>query len=354
MAAARVAADKQALPAALWGLDPLFSAHVKLFAATLHSLRPFDGVPGEERARQRLAPKPRKGSRARRAEVRRLHDRPIQRVELLGWVVGASSRKGLECFTIDDGTGLVCCVRWPRGGAAAAAAGRGEAPALGELVRVRGSLSFFREQLEVKVVAVQPVRDWNSEALFWLEAVQLDREVYRRPSPVHRLLSDPRAAAAETRSGVYSACWAHLSQLERPFTLADVDAFVARLSKGDAAAASAPDPQAATASAPAALPVEFDSSETFVQRLRASGLVTEARQGEFEVLSPARHVEPLLLDFFSRTAPDEAVHVSTIEQQLRLRMPGLASSLVRAALDALVAKKVLLRVGPESFCCAGG
>lgn len=66
-------------------------------------------------------------------------------------------------YALDDGTGLMQCTLFlfhEDGGERELAA----PPQLGDLVRVRGSLSRYMGATEVKAVAVTVLRDPNSEA----------------------------------------------------------------------------------------------------------------------------------------------------------------------------------------------
>ena len=81
-------------------------------------------------------------------------------------------------FAVDDGSGVLPCCQWRVQGDSD---GGLFVPRLGQLVSAFGAVSEFRECRQIKLEAMCPEEDPNSEALHWLEVAQLKRTVYSKP-----------------------------------------------------------------------------------------------------------------------------------------------------------------------------
>ncbi|XP_072998053.1 CST complex subunit STN1 [Typha latifolia] len=118
---------------------------------------------------------------------------PVSCVETLGVVVSRQRREQFLKFLVDDGSGCVPCVLWLNHYSlgrkrwrepsdldikAGMALEQAEMVRLGEVVRVRGRVGVYREEMQVTVRDVVVERDPNAEVLFWLECIRLARECY--------------------------------------------------------------------------------------------------------------------------------------------------------------------------------
>jgi hypothetical protein len=81
----------------LWGLDPIFDAHVRI---SISSLLQLDPATSDEQCSVFLLPNE-SGT-----------ERVISKVRILGDVVALEEKSSMWAFTLDDGTGLIRCVLW--------------------------------------------------------------------------------------------------------------------------------------------------------------------------------------------------------------------------------------------------
>ena len=76
-------------------------------------------------------------------------------------------------FQVDDGTGVMECIRWGQD--------KDEAIILGSLVWVMGRVTQFKGDLQITVNLMQKSDDPNAETAFWLKTIDLSTCVYRLP-----------------------------------------------------------------------------------------------------------------------------------------------------------------------------
>uniref|UniRef100_A0A672H8N2 CST complex subunit STN1 n=1 Tax=Salarias fasciatus TaxID=181472 RepID=A0A672H8N2_SALFA len=185
-------------PSILWGLDPLFSAFVRLYVRDILQMAESTQVPG--------------------IYFYNLH--PVYKVDVLGTVVYKRERDDFFCYGVDDGTAVINCLCWKSDelkteDPPVADSSRG-APGgfnllkelkelrrtqqehhrleIGELVRVRGKVKTSRHQREITASIYYKVNDpVMSEQISWMmELPQLYREFYDK-----RLQLEPDAVGAK-------------------------------------------------------------------------------------------------------------------------------------------------------------
>lgn len=154
------------LPVNLWGLDPLYWSHVKLFIGQIKQLKPFPDLP----------------------DTFCLYNHPIARVEVVGYIVSVHTYDSKTRYAVDDGSGAINCNIWHN---STAADGGTSGLMMGKLARFWGSLKRFRNQLELSVQGYAAEHDLNTELLHWLEVVHLTSICYSKPSRIiGELLAD--------------------------------------------------------------------------------------------------------------------------------------------------------------------
>jgi hypothetical protein len=146
-----------------WGLDPLFSAHVKVLACHLAALP--DASPLGDAAW--------------------LSNHPIRYVDVLGVIISLDPRHPTPndsrvSFTLDDGTGLIECVHWWNGMEHAARRRMLMLHRLGALLHVHGRLGRFRQARQITVERVWAEDDLLAECLHWARASHLWSTCYSR------------------------------------------------------------------------------------------------------------------------------------------------------------------------------
>lgn len=150
-------------------MDPIQTVHVKLMASDLLSLTVRPSNPPCFT---------RKG-------------RPISRAETVGVVVSRECKDKFLRFLVDDGSGCIPCILWlnhnyhtSHGGSSnldlmvEMTLKQSEIVQLGELVRVRGRITFYRGMLQITVRDVVVERDPNAEVLHWLDCIRLAKQCY--------------------------------------------------------------------------------------------------------------------------------------------------------------------------------
>lgn len=148
----------------------------------------------------------------------------LRKVEIMGICVEHETKaNGLIRFTVDDGTGCVPCQLWPQvrvhlqlqrredvpatlccdpqltGAAARLTSAEHEniaALELGALVRVQGRPNIWEKRVQVNVDSYQREHNTNSEALFWLDALNTAQ---CRPLPHVTLLSAEEGPSRQQR-----------------------------------------------------------------------------------------------------------------------------------------------------------
>ncbi|GLU03556.1 hypothetical protein SLE2022_207480 [Rubroshorea leprosula] len=152
--------------------DFFFYRHVKLLAFDLLSLTPSSSDPPTFS---------RKGM-------------PVSRVESVGVITSRDYKpsKFLK-FTLDDGTGCICCILWlnhlnspyfsrrdPGDIQLLADVARRFAAEvhIGKVARVRGRIGSYRGEVQITVSDVVIERDPNAEMLHWLDCLRLSRQCY--------------------------------------------------------------------------------------------------------------------------------------------------------------------------------
>ncbi|GAB5355311.1 hypothetical protein AAMO2058_000194300 [Amorphochlora amoebiformis] len=143
-----------AIPVQLWGLDPMFWSYVKLTVKDIKSLG--DTTP-------------------RGAYWLKTH--PIQKTEAVGSIVDVVIKPKYSTYTIDDGSGCMNCTVFY----SSQENSKLKDLSLGDVVRVVGGISTFRDRREIRIEKIAPERDPNALTLHWLECAQLAAEVYSNP-----------------------------------------------------------------------------------------------------------------------------------------------------------------------------
>ncbi|KAI1496690.1 hypothetical protein F5X99DRAFT_399648 [Biscogniauxia marginata] len=132
---------------------------------------------------------------------------PIRWVRIAGVVVAIDELYGRRIYTIDDSTGacIECCLKIPTPARAkpqgdpsgeassgatktTAADGTTENPTpihpdvdIGTVVEVRGSITIFRAQKQIKVLKLLRIRSTSQEVQFWNKIRDFRRDVLSRP-----------------------------------------------------------------------------------------------------------------------------------------------------------------------------
>ncbi|KMZ65177.1 CST complex subunit STN1 [Zostera marina] len=115
--------------------------------------------------------------------------RRILRVEILGTVVSRERKPSFLKFLLDDGTGVIPCVIWLNQNSlhwkfariqpsdlklmAEMAMEDEETTVVGSVVRVRGQVCMYRDEIQIKVRDVMEERDPNAQTLHWVDCVRL-------------------------------------------------------------------------------------------------------------------------------------------------------------------------------------
>ncbi|XP_018606373.2 CST complex subunit STN1 [Scleropages formosus] len=177
-------------PSLLWGLDPVFSAHARLYIKDILEMKESYQVPG----------------------IYFYKNHPIVKVDVLGTVVYKREREDFFCYGVDDGTGVISCLCWKdekwrepteSGSSRNTLLLMGHGffcPAeqlkklkqaqqliscleLGDLLRVRGSVKMSRQQREIKASCYYKVNDpvMAVQISWMMEVPQMYRKVYDKP-----------------------------------------------------------------------------------------------------------------------------------------------------------------------------
>ncbi|MBN3272746.1 STN1 protein, partial [Polyodon spathula] len=161
-----------------WGLDPFFFMFAKLYIKDILELKP--------------------SNRGRKIHFYKSH--PVTKVEILGTVVFKQDREKYTCYGVDDSTGVVRCLCWKNGrqnkvsdsghstGVLPGARQQQELQELstlelGDLIRARGRVQTYREQMEISAYSYCKVDDPTLEVqISWMREVpRLYRKYYDKP-----------------------------------------------------------------------------------------------------------------------------------------------------------------------------
>lgn len=175
-------------PSLLWGLDPVFSTHAKLYVKDILQMKESGQVPG--------------------TYFYKSH--PLYQVDILGTVVYKREREDFYCYGVDDSTGVISCLcwkdeQWQNHGDSSNAADRAPVGGgfnieeqsrklqeaerscsvleIGDLLRVRGCLKTSREQREIMASSFYKMNDpvMSVQISWMLERPQLYRDCYDKP-----------------------------------------------------------------------------------------------------------------------------------------------------------------------------
>ncbi|KAK6207103.1 hypothetical protein LQW54_007532 [Pestalotiopsis sp. IQ-011] len=122
---------------------------------------------------------------------------PIRWVRIVGLIVAIDSFYGRRVYTVDDSTGVCieCTISVAppiqnEGGKTGKDAEQAEGQAatdpyadieVGMVVDVKGNLNLFREETQIKIQKMQPVRSTNQEVEFWNKIKTFKSDVLGKP-----------------------------------------------------------------------------------------------------------------------------------------------------------------------------
>ncbi|XP_059185785.1 CST complex subunit STN1 isoform X2 [Centropristis striata] len=183
-------------PSMLWGLDPMFSAHARLYVRDILQMTESIQVPGNDTYRN--------------TSIYFYNLHPIYKVDVLGTVVYQREREDFFCYGVDDGTGVINCLCWKKdlfkeedpttwGKHSDGAHGSFNLVAemkklrqahqsrcrleIGELLRVRGPVKTSRQQREIMASTYYKVNDpvMAVQIEWMMEVHELYRRCYDKP-----------------------------------------------------------------------------------------------------------------------------------------------------------------------------
>ncbi|KAI9332454.1 hypothetical protein DFJ73DRAFT_61858 [Zopfochytrium polystomum] len=143
-------------PVVLLGLDFTYNVAVKLTVADVYALTHHPEVP----------------------DIYLFRNRPVRKVEICGIVIGKDERENNIIYSVDDGTGVASCVYWFPADVRQRTI-RKTVP-LGSLLLVNGRVSEFRGQTQITVNTIATPGDPNAEILWWLDVIDLHKNVYSK------------------------------------------------------------------------------------------------------------------------------------------------------------------------------
>ncbi|EDV21174.1 CST complex subunit STN1 [Trichoplax sp. H2] len=135
-----------------WGLDPLFSAHIKLLIRDVDHLLAVKDF----------------------TNVYLYHDHIIYKVEIMGDVVSVVKKNKLDEIVLDDGTGRISCTLWKD-------RDKIRDCKLGDLVTIMGRVTEGYRDSGKRIVVQRLVNDTlrpNIEYKRWKDIIQLHQRVY--------------------------------------------------------------------------------------------------------------------------------------------------------------------------------
>ncbi|ORZ22117.1 hypothetical protein BCR42DRAFT_162666 [Absidia repens] len=136
-----------------WGLDPLFWTNVKLFIKDILNLTE---VPDYK-------------------DIFTFFDHHIRYTQLCGVIVAVEQTSSMMIYTVDDGSGVLPCVRWKDN------IKKREMVNMGDCVRITGRIATYNGTRQVKIFDLAVLTDPNWELLFNLEIMALRRDHYSKP-----------------------------------------------------------------------------------------------------------------------------------------------------------------------------
>lgn len=127
------------LPGPLIGLDPVYWSEPKLDISTISRLRESQSVPG----------------------VFLISNHPFTRVEIVGIVIGVDKRDKYSKYEVDDSSGAaIHCMHWTP-----------PSPVeIGDLVCIRGRITTFRAEREIKVFQIFKLSDMNELTIHLIQS----------------------------------------------------------------------------------------------------------------------------------------------------------------------------------------
>lgn len=317
-----------------WGLDPVFSARVKLNIADVMALQPHPTVP----------------------EVYCISNHPVLSVHIMGDVVSIQKKSKMAKYEVDDGSGVISCTHWYLEQDSEEGL---FIPTLGQLVSVWGKLSEYRNEKQLTVTTIVEHADPNVEPLHWLEVAQLKATIYRRPfSLPPGVLANIRSEESlkeSARKSVLEFLDGSLSSGRKQFTLAQLcnDAEMQKLClermRGGKGVGSGMEQQHAISSA--------------IQELPESGMVIPAvgagrhKETIYEVFFTKQHLCPLILDYIKRKeATTESVSKLGVPEgwivkfvQQKETFSKLPTTAVLEAIELLVEDSAVYSFGTKSY-----
>mmetsp|Transcript_46666 Transcript_46666/g.77775 ORF Transcript_46666/g.77775 Transcript_46666/m.77775 type:complete len:319 (+) Transcript_46666:238-1194(+) len=109
---------------------------------------------------------------------------PLNRIHILGIIVGKEFRHEKAIFIVDDGTGIIPCVLWmsetddPEAPQCASTAFEAQ---IGDLASFLGRPSRWKEQFQLVLQHFWIEKDPHAEILWWLNTMRLHKDVYSVP-----------------------------------------------------------------------------------------------------------------------------------------------------------------------------
>lgn len=171
-------------PSLLWGLNPVFLSHARLYIKDILELKESNQVPG----------------------IFFYKDHPIKQVDILGTVVCVREKDAFYSYGVDDSTGVINCTCWKSSAAKdrpedvhRSTSGANDLDGLvqelhrqesskakmeiGDVIRVRGYIKVFRMQREVVASIFYKVDDptLDMQIMRMLELPYLYKHAYDKP-----------------------------------------------------------------------------------------------------------------------------------------------------------------------------
>ncbi|RDA93880.1 hypothetical protein CP533_4515 [Ophiocordyceps camponoti-saundersi (nom. inval.)] len=163
-------------------LSPTFNSWCLLHAREIHSLEQHDGFQGQFRSRHRCSSLTRGPfSLALPAENFFFHGNlPIRWVRVVGVVVAVDDFASRRVYTVDDSSGA--CIEALPGGQE-----QDDDIDVGSVVDVKGGLSLFRDEKQIKIERIKRLRTTADELVLWERRAKFRRDVLDRPWVLERV-----------------------------------------------------------------------------------------------------------------------------------------------------------------------
>jgi len=146
------------LPVSVWGLDPIYWCNIKLFVSQIKQIQPYSDL----------------------KDSYHFLGHPIKHVEIVGYLVHHRPRRKLFSYTVDDGSGLISCQLWCNPHTDNWHSG--QTFKIGDLLRIRGRLTSYRNQIEIQIDTIIRETEEDSQLLHWLEIIHLTSSYYSKNS----------------------------------------------------------------------------------------------------------------------------------------------------------------------------